>query len=113
MCCRPQKLRVPDLVCRDTLPSADGCFVLLLLPQSNLRHCEVLRNLSQCTEIYARSSKELVLANLFEDFHALQEIELILTSWLLGRHCRVLVGLEETLRRRLRAGVHLMSLLKS
>ena len=30
VCCLPQKLHVPDLVCRDTLPKAYGCPVLLL-----------------------------------------------------------------------------------
>ena len=37
--------------CRDILPRAYGCPELLLLLQSNLRHSEVLRNLSQCTWI--------------------------------------------------------------
>ena len=60
-----------------------------------------------------RPDKQLVLVHLFEDFHALQEIELFLTSLLLGRHCRILVSLEETFRRRLRAVTHFMSLLKS
>ena len=108
---------VPDHVCRDTLPRAYGCPVLLLSLQSNLHRCEVLRNFSQCTWISALSefssclpsgrhdvcsSKKLVLVHLFEDFHALQEIELFLTSLLLGRHCHVLVSLEKTFRRRLR-----------
>ena len=47
------------------------------------------------------------------NFHALQDIELFLTSSFLGRHCHVLVSLEETFRRRLRAVTHFMSLLKS
>ena len=51
VCSLPQKRRVPDLVCRDTLPGAYGCPVLLQLLQNNLRRCEVLRNLSQCTWI--------------------------------------------------------------
>ena len=59
------------------------------------------------------SSGQLVLVHLFEDFHALQEIKLFLTSLLLGRHCHVLVSLEETFRRRLKAVTHFMSLLKS
>ena len=50
------------------------------------------------------SSRQLVLVHLFEDFHALQEIELFLTSLLLGRHCHVLVSLEETFRRHLKGG---------
>ena len=50
---------------------------------------------------------------LLEDFHALWEIELFLTSLLLGSHCHVLVSLEETLRRRLGAVTHPMSLLES
>ena len=44
--------------------------------------------------------------------YALQEIDLFLTSLLLGRHCHVLVSLEETFRRRLRAVTRFMSLLK-
>ena len=44
----------------------------------------------------------------------LQEIELFLTSLLLGRHCHVLVILEETFRRCLKAVTsYFMSLLKS
>ena len=46
-------------------------------------------------------------------FHALQEIELFLTSLLFVRHSHVLVSLEETFRRRLRAVTHFMSLLES
>ena len=42
--------------------------------------------------------------------HALQEIERFLTTLLLGRHCHVLVSLEETFRRRLRTVTHFMSL---
>ena len=43
----------------------------------------------------------------------LQEIELFLTSLLLGRHCHVLVSFEETFRRCLRAMTLFMSLLES
>ena len=43
------------------------------------------------------SSKQLVLVHLFEDFHALQEMKLFLTSLLLGRHSHVLVSLGKKL----------------
>ena len=59
------------------------------------------------------SSRQLVLVHLFEDFHAILEIELFLTSLLLGRPCHVLVSLEETFRRGLRAVTQFMSLLES
>ena len=36
-------------------------------------------------------SRQLVLVHLFENFHALQKIEMFLTSLLLRRHCHVLV----------------------
>ena len=117
LCSLPQNLCVPDHVCRDTLPRAYGCPVLLLSLQSNLHRCEVLRSLSQCSWISTLSefssclpsgrhdvcsSTQLVLVHLFEDFHAHQEIKLFLTSLLLGRRCHVLVSLEKTFRRRLR-----------
>ena len=75
-------------------------------------HCWSFHRTHPATGHDVRSSKQLVLVHLFEDFHALQEIELFLTSLLLGRHCHVLVSLEETLRR-LKAVAHLMSLLES
>ena len=56
---------------------------------------------------------QIVFVYLFVDFHVLEEIELFLTSLLLGSHCHVFVSLEETLRRRLGAVTHLMSLLES
>ena len=98
------------------------------LHKIDLCHCEVLRNLSQCARISTLSesssclpaaghdvcsSRQLVLVHLFEDFHAFQEIDLFLTSLLLGRHCHVLVSLEETFCRRLKAVTHFVSLLKS
>ena len=70
--------------------------------KANLRHSEVLRNLSRCTWISTLSeffivstqrpdmtsvpAGKIVLVHLFEDFHALQEIELFLTRLLLGSH---------------------------
>ena len=59
-------------------------------------HCWSFHRVHLGTRHDVCSSRPLVLAHLFEDFHALQEIELFLTSLLLGRHCHVLVGLEET-----------------
>ena len=56
------------------------------------------------------SSRQPVLVHLFEEFHVLKEIELFLTSLLLGRHCHVLVSLEQTFRRRLRAVTPFMEL---
>ena len=91
VCSRPQKLLVPDHVCRDTLPGASGCPELLQLLQNRVH---------PATSHDVCSRKQVVLVHLFEDFHALQEIELSLTSLLLGNHCHVFVSLKETLRRR-------------
>ena len=74
-------------------------------------HCWSFHRVDLAARHDVCSSKQLVLVHLFEDFHVLQEIELFLTSFLLGRHCHVLVSLEKTLRRRLRAVIHFMSFL--
>ena len=58
------------------------------------------------------SRRQVVLVHLFEDFHALQQIELFLMRLLHGSHCHILVSLEETLRRRLGTVAHLMTLLE-
>ena len=76
-------------------------------------HCWNFHRVHPATRHDVCSSRRLVLVHLFEDFRAIQDIELFLTSSLLGRHCHVLVSLEETFRRRLRAVTHFMSLLKN
>ena len=66
-------------------------------------HCRSFHRVYPAARHDVCSGRQLVLVHLFEDFHALQEVELFLTSLLLGRHCHVLVNLEDTFRRRLRA----------
>ena len=76
-------------------------------------HCRSFHRVYPAAGHDVCSSRQLVLVHFFEDFHALQESELFLTSLLLGRHCHDLMSLEETFRRRLRAVTHFVSLLKS
>ena len=61
---------------------------------------------TQRPDMTCGSGRQLVLVHLFDDNHAFQEIKLFLTILVLGRHCHVLVSLEETFRRRLRAVTH-------
>ena len=66
-------------------------------------HCWRFHRVHPATRHDVFSSKQLVLAH---------EIELFLTSLLLGRHCHILVSLKESFRRRLRAVTHFMNLLR-
>ena len=73
-------------------------------------HCRSFHRVYPATRHDVCTSRQLVLVHLF-DFHALQEIELFLTSF--GRHCHVFVRSDETFHCRVKAVTHFMSLLKS